>query len=303
MNVKELLDLLTRRCRVYDLEQLRYPGMPAYQPVQPGLLYFLYRHHEGYYRPEAEGPRTSASGIIIMSDQSGTHIDARCHQASDLTLPGGVRVTPETETPWGFTRLGAEEIPPLIARGLLVDVAGYKSDPLPEDGEVSLEQFRETLEKEGIAIGEGDVVLVRTGYGKFWDKHERYFRAPGISKEVTLWLAERGVLAVGADNLAWDNPHITDPETRSKLPGHLFLLARRGIYIMENLNLEELSRDRVYEYVFVGLPLKFKGSTGSPLRPIAIVPRETEAAKKVSDRLSAFIESLKEQGWEGADRL
>ncbi|MEM4303256.1 MAG: cyclase family protein [Candidatus Caldarchaeum sp.] len=263
---------MTKKCKIYDLEHVRYPGMPAYQPVQPGLLYFLYRHHENYYKPESEGPRTSSSGIIIMSDQSGTHIDARCHQASDLTLYGGIKIVPEVETPWGFTRLGADEIPPLVARGVLVDVAGHEVDPLPEDGEISLSQFMKALSNEGITIGKGDVVLVRTGYGKFWNEQGKYLKAPGISKDVSLWLADREILAVGADNLAWDNPHIIDSETRSKLPGHLHLLAKKGIYIIENLYLEELSRDKVYEYLFVALPLKFKGSTGSPMRPIAIVP-------------------------------
>ncbi len=92
MDSKEFLNLLTKQSLIYDLEHVRYRGMPAFDPVQPGLDYFLYRHHESYYRPEQDGPRTSASGIIIMSDQSGTHIDALSHQASDLKLYGGVEV-------------------------------------------------------------------------------------------------------------------------------------------------------------------------------------------------------------------
>ncbi|MCS7142935.1 MAG: cyclase family protein [Aigarchaeota archaeon] len=272
MKVRDLVELLTTKCKVYDLEQVRYSGMPAFQPVQPALLYFLYRHHKTLYNPETDGPRSSASGLIIMSDQSGTHIDARCHQASDLTLIGGIKVTGEIETPWGFTKLGADEISPLIARGVLVDVARVHADPLPEDGDVSLDQFKRALDAQNVTIRPGDVVLMRTGYGRYWNDPPKYAKAPGASKELTLWLAEQNPMAVGADNVAWDNPHYVDPDTRSRLVAHLYLLAKRGIYIIENLYLEEISRERVNEFLFIGLPLKFKGATGSPLRPIAIVP-------------------------------
>ena len=275
MNVQELVELFTKRCKIYDLEHIRYIGMPAYHPVQPGLLYFLYRHHESYWKPEEEGPRTSSSGLIIMTDQSGTHIDARCHQGDNLTLPGKegrIKITPDIETPWGFTKLGAEEIPPIIGRGVLVDVAAFKGE-LPEEYEIKLDEFQETLKNEGIEIKEGDIVLVRTGYGKYWESDpQKFMKAAGVSKEVTLWLGEKNPLAVGSDNLAFDVPKYRDPETKSKLPAHLYLLSRKGIYIIENLNLEELSRDKVYEFLFIGLSLKFKGATGSPLRPIAVVP-------------------------------
>ncbi|MDG6904468.1 MAG: cyclase family protein [Nitrososphaerota archaeon] len=270
MNTKEFLSLLSKS-RIYDLEHVRYRGMPAFDPVQPGLDYFLYRHHESYYRPDQDGPRTSASGLIIMSDQSGTHIDALSHQASDLKLYGGVDVTLDTETPWGFKKLGAEEFRPLIARGLLVDVADAVTDPMPEEHDITLTEFKTALNREGITVEKGDIVLVRTGYGKYWFTDlPKYRKAAGVAKETSLWLKEQNVAAVGADNLAFDYPEHRDPETKSLLPAHLHLLARGGIHIIENLNLEEISKDRVYEFAFVALPLKFKGATGSPIRPLAI---------------------------------
>lgn len=274
MNSKELLNLLTNQSKIYDLEHVRYRGMPAFDPVQPGLDYFLYRHHESYYRPEHDGPRTSASGLIIMTDQSGTHIDALSHQASDLTLYGGVKITPDTETPWGFKKLGAEEFKPLIARGLLVDVASAVSDPMPEEHDITIAEFRRALDNEGLTVEKGDIILIRTGYGKYWlDDLAKYRKASGIAKETSLWLKEHEISAVGADNLAFDYPEHRDPETKSLLPAHLHLLARGGIYIMENLNLEGISKERVYEFVFIALPLKFKGATGSPIRPLAIKPQ------------------------------
>lgn len=271
MNHKELLNLINQESRIYDLEHIRYRGMPAFDPVQPGLDYFLYMHHESYYKPELDGPRTSAAGLIIMTDQSGTHIDALSHQASDLTLYGGTRVTPDVETPRGFNKLGAEEIRPLIGRGLLVDVASAISDPMPEEHDITLPEFKAALTKEGLEVEKGDIVFVRTGYGKYWlNDLAKYRRAAGVAKETSLWLKDKQVTAVGADNLAFEYPDHRDAETKSLRPAHLYLLARGGIYIIENVQLEELSKDRVYEFVFIGLPLKFKGATGSPFRPIAI---------------------------------
>ena len=92
-----------------------------------------------------------------------------------------------------------------------------------------------------------------------------------MGKSGTLWAAERGVVAVGADNMAWDVPDERDPETGATLFAHVYLLPQKGIYIIENLNLEELARDRRWEFAFIAAPLKFQGATGSPLRPLALV--------------------------------
>jgi kynurenine formamidase len=92
-----------------------------------------------------------------------------------------------------------------------------------------------------------------------------------VAKSGTLWAAERGVVAVGADNMAWDQFNERDPETGSTLFAHMHLLTEKGIYILENLNLEDLARDRRWVFAFVAIPLKLEGATGSPIRPLALV--------------------------------
>ena len=94
--------------------------------------------------------------------------------------------------------------------------------------------------------------------------------AAGVAKSGTLWAAERQVVAVGADNMAWDAPDERDPETGATLFAHLRLLAQKGVYIIENLNLEGLAADRRHEFAFVGVALKLNGATGSPIRPLAL---------------------------------
>ncbi len=126
-----LADLL-RGARVYDLEQPRYFGMPIYPTHRPGYFYALHRRHRDGWQPERHGPRTGASGVLTMMEHSGTHIDALCHQACDLKLFGGLPVE-QAETQAGFTQLGIETVPPLLGRGVLLDVAGWKGlERLPE---------------------------------------------------------------------------------------------------------------------------------------------------------------------------
>jgi len=261
LTAKALLDSL-EAARVFDLEQLRYAGAPSHPAHAPGFSYFLHRHHA---RGAGEA-RTGASGIVLMPEHSGTHIDALAHQAENLTLHGGIHVDDGVQTSVGFKKLGIDTMAPIAGRGVLLDVAGgHRLDPdyaiTPDD----LEQA------ERAKIRHGDVVLVRTGYGALWSKPDEYLKAAGVSAAGTRWLIEKKVRVVGADNMAFDvmaGPK--DPDLNATLPAHVLLLVREGIPIIENLNLEELAAAKVYEFAFFCLPLKMRGATGSPVRPIAI---------------------------------
>ena len=246
---------------IFDLEQLRYAGAPSHPAHMPGFNYFLHRHH-ARGAPEA---RTGASGIIVTPEHSGTHIDALAHQAENLTLYGGVHVDEGVQTSAGFKKLGIETMAPLVSRGVLLDVAGERRlDPEYPITAADLERA------ERAEVRAGDAVLVRTGYGALWSKPDEYLRAAGVSAAGSRWLIDKKVGAVGADNMAFDVMGPADPELKVTLPGHLLLLVRSGIPIIENVNLEELAAAGVEEFLFVCLPLKMRGATGSPVRPIAI---------------------------------
>jgi kynurenine formamidase len=272
MNLQALLSAL-RACTVVELEHPRAFADPTFPAHQPGFVYSLHRRHE----PGLGEPRTSASGLFICAEHSGTHIDALCHQAENLHLHGGIQVSPDVQGPRGFTCLGVEEVDPILARGVLLDIAALHGQVLPEQYQVTAEELEACERRQALTVGEGDVVAVRTGYGRHWDDPKRYEQAAGISAAGSQWLADRRVLAVGTDNLSWDVPLVVDDTTRSTLPGHVILLVRAGIYILENLLLEELSERKAYEFVFVCLPLKMKGVTGSPVRPIALLPPHAES--------------------------
>jgi kynurenine formamidase len=249
------------QARVFDLEQLRYPGAPTHPAHMPGFNYFLHRHHA----PGAGEARTGASGIVVTPEHSGTHIDALSHQAENLTLHGGVGID-GVQTSAGFRQLGVETMAPIVARGVLLDIAGERR--LEPDYAITPDDLERATHAE---IREGDVVLVRTGFGALWSKPDEYLKAAGVSAAGCRWLVARKPRAVGADNMAFDlMTGERDPELNATLPGHILFLVRAGVPIIENLNLEELAAAKVYEYLFVCLPLKMRGATGSPVRPIAI---------------------------------
>lgn len=257
---------------VFDLEQPRTEDMPVHSSHRPGYSYLLHRHHEDEYNPGETGPRTSASGIIVCMEHTGTHIDAICHQSDDLKLFGGVTVDNRVQTSKGFTRLAVEEIPPIISSGVLLDVPkSLDTDTLKPDYAVTAEDLQRCCARQRVEVGAGDVVLVRTGNARHWNDPDRYLDGPGVTTDASYWRAEKRVLAVGADNMAWDVAGAVDPELGCPLPGHLILLARNGIYIIENLNLEELSATGNLRFQFVCIPLKLVGATGSPVRPVALI--------------------------------
>lgn len=264
-----------------DLEQPRRYGAPIFPAHAPGYVYTLHRRHE-----PGLGARTSASGTITMAEHSGTHIDALCHQAEvsdgQPRMYGGRPVDSTVQTPAGFTALGAETIPPIFARGVLLDVARHLGVSRLEPGHaVSARELAGAAEEQGTPAA-GDVVLVRTGNGALWDDPDAYGKGPGIGADASSWLAAREPLAVGTDNLAWDLPGMVAPETETTLPGHLILLVRAGIYIIENVALEILAAALADSagpaggpqptFGFCCLPLKLCGATGSPVHPLAILP-------------------------------
>jgi kynurenine formamidase len=264
----------TASMQVYDLEQPRYFGAPTFPAHAPGYVYSLHRRHEH----GAAEARTGASGTVYMAEHSGTHIDALCHQAEELHLYGGQEINAQVQTSTGFTVLGVETIPPLIAHAILLDVAKYRAVERIQTGSpITRNDLEKTARAQGVEIRQGDVVLVRTGNGAIWQQSEEYLRAGGMSADASWWVASLSVRAVGADNVAWDEVGVVDPELHVSLPGHVILLVRHGIYILENLNLEELAHDQRYESNIIVLPLKMQGATGSPIRPVAVVPANSQS--------------------------
>jgi kynurenine formamidase len=254
--------------RVIDLEQPRFAGMPMFPANAPNYTFMLHRRHE-----EGLESRTSAAGMILTADHAGTHVDALCHQAEDMRMFGGVAVTAANQQPGGVRVLSAEALPPIVRRGVLIDLVEARGDRLPPRYLVERDELEAAAERQAVGVRPGDVLLIHTGWGAAWEDPD-YISGGGMARSSGEWAVEQGVYAVGADNMSWDLPGYVDPVLGHSLPNHTLLLARAGVLIFENLLLEDLAASGAREFLFVSLPLKLVGATGSPTRPVAIIPQE-----------------------------
>ena len=208
---------------------------------------------------------SSAADSISMSGHTGTHIDALNHFSCNGRFFNGIETTDAQSWSGGIPTHSVSTIQPILRRAVLLDIAGLLGLPaLPSDFVIAPEHMAACEAR----IDPGDVVFLRTGWGKFWRDSRRYIsqvHGPGPALAGAQWLAGHGIFAAGSDTVAFE--HVPDPA----MPVHVHLLVERGVHIMENLNLEELAEHHITEFVLMAAPLKIEGGTGAPVRPLAIV--------------------------------
>ena len=174
-------------------------------------------------------------------------------------------------TPEGLTSLGVETVDPFVTRGVLIDVAAHKGVALLDGGyEITAADLSGALDRQGIRITSGDVVLIHTGWGSLWMVDNARFgvRAPGVGMDAAQFLGDQEIVMVGSDT--WGTEVLPNPDASLAFPVHQLLIAKNGIYNMENLATEVLADDQVYEFLFVYAPLPLKGAPGAPGNPVAI---------------------------------
>ncbi|GIX03478.1 MAG: cyclase [Planctomycetaceae bacterium] len=283
---------LATQGKVYDLgitysrRSYKWPGHA------PGEI-LTFRSPEGVQRQAdlpfvSRDPRQTAwhSCALFLSDNVATQIDGLAHatQGADPHWYNGFR-----EREWGGDfgprKCDAVTIPPIIARGVLIDVAGFRGmDVLPAHTPISVADLQGALAWQGTQLQPGDVVLIRTGTLKFWGEdgadHERLAQhdSAGITLESARWLVEQqGALMIGSDTSGLEYGPPPDQAERyqaqfgSFMPVHNYLLIEQGVHIGEFHYLEDLARDKVYEFCYIACTAKIRGTTaGFALRPIAL---------------------------------
>jgi len=261
------LDELLKKSKVFDLGQPYFPGMP-HHPNHPPFAYILLKKH-GDITLEKE--RISfCNDLFTMGGHTGTHLDAKAHVARNNRVSNNIDISELQDYQNGLKVMGIETTPPIVKKGVLLDIPHFLNlEVLPHDFGIGEKEMQKSAEYEGVEIEEGDVVLIRTGWIKFWNDRRKYLSieegVPGVVEDGAKYLAQKKISFTGSDTTAYDKvpPH--------HLPSHVILLVENGIQIMEMLNLEELSKNRIYAFLFIALPLKIRGGAGSPVRPIAIV--------------------------------
>jgi kynurenine formamidase len=264
-----LLATLARGTRTIELGQPLFTGMPS-SPNHPGFRMSLTRRHGDMTRPDGG---SASSEVLITGGHVGTHIDALAHVSHEGKLHGGVDAE-AAQRGGRFAEHGAERIPPIITRGVLLDVAAvYGVDVLDGGYGITRADLLAAVERAGVSPTEGDVALVRTGWARHFSEPARYLGhdsgVPGLTEDAAAWLAAAGVIATGADTTAYEQ--IPAGEGHRVLPVHRLLLVDHGIHIIEHLNLEDAAEAGLSEFLFVLTALRIVGATGSPIRPVAVI--------------------------------
>jgi kynurenine formamidase len=271
---------LVRDGRMFRLARERFSKMPLF-PGHPSFEVLSYRTPQGLRaggdHPWGE-PNEACLGymseLVMGTTHTGAHVDAHAHMtvgAEDRWHGGSARTDLGD---FGPLTGDATEIPPLWRRGVLYDVPGHRGiHALPAGEPVGADELLAIERATGVAAGEGDVALVRSGYLSGWPDPERLAALRGAGPDISAarLLADRGVVAAGSDTETFevqpapDRGHPANPQ-----PVHTLLLIECGIYILESLDLEALAAASVREFLFVALPLAIRGATGSMVDPVAV---------------------------------
>lgn len=268
----------------YDAQSFKWPGHA------PGAI-MTYRGPEGVMRQKdlkaAADPKENPDRVawhscaLFMSDNVATQIDGLAHitRGKNHQWYNGFK-----EEDWGgnfgVRKCDSTTIPPIITRGVMIDVAGFrKLEALPPHYRITTEDLVGALEAQKTKLKVGDSVFIRTGTLRYWGEngadHDkiRQHDSAGIDLDAAKWLVEQqGAILVGSDTsgLEW-SPGPMDKTPIGFIPVHRYLLTEQGVHIGEFHNLEALANDRVYEFCYVCTVNRIRGATaGFALRPIAI---------------------------------
>src|SRR6201990_2355281 len=240
---------------------------PAYPPrgfkitvVQPGQAGIL-----------GLGPNKAAYNDDIIEGWGGvgSQLDGLRHLGIEHVYYNGNKLL-DFADPTGLKKLGIEKIPPMVTRGVLLDMAAhYGTDVVKEGTAFNTKEIEEVAKKQNVEIRQGDVVIFHTGWLSLIGKDDKRFGAaePGLGVEGAKYLTSKGVVAVAADTWAVE---VIPFESKNIFEVHQILLPMNGTYILKNMDTAELAKDKAYEFMFVLGQPRFRGGVQSMINPIAI---------------------------------
>ncbi len=260
---------LVRTGEVLRLAQLLSSRTPV-PSHRCGLQHFMGRDG-GDYAAGAGRPDgfQFAEDSVVMPLHIGTHVDALCHAWYDDKLYNGYLGDTIRSTS-GAARLGVEKMPPIFTRGVLLDLVRLKGRALQPGESIGAADLEAAAAAAGVSPERGDAVLLRTGWleAQKGVKHPSFDIEPGIDAAAALWLAEREVAIVGADNFAVE---VLPFPPGKVFPVHKLLIRDYGVPLLEGLMLDPLVASGRHEFLFVASALPIVGATGSPLAPVAVL--------------------------------
>jgi kynurenine formamidase len=212
---------------------------------------------------------TGHDDLLISHLALGTSVDGLGHVGINYRYYNGLKEE-ELFSRTGLKKLGLHDVPPIVTRGVLLDMAGYAGVEYLEAGtQFNTEEIQAVADRQGVSIGKGDVVLFHTGWMAMLESDPKRYMAeePGLGKAGARYLADLGVVMVGADSRTVEVQPYADGEVA---PVHQILLAKNGVYILEHVMTAQLAADRTYEFLFVMAVPKIEGGVQGIVHPVAI---------------------------------
>ncbi|MPZ87258.1 MAG: cyclase family protein [Nitriliruptorales bacterium] len=232
----------------------------------------FYGGKDGYVR--------GTDDLIIMPLQCGTQWDALAHMVFEGKIYNGYDAT-QVSSLGALRNDIAKAREKLVGRGVLLDVARWKGKPWLDGGEVITgDDLAACAAHEGVEIGRGDIVLVRTGQigmvrhrGDWGDYAAGYSaRAPGLGLDSVPWIRGKDIAALATDT--WGAEVLPNETADVSMPLHILLIVKMGLTLGEIFDLEALAedcaRDGVYEFFFAAPPLPITRAVGTPVNPVAV---------------------------------
>jgi kynurenine formamidase len=213
--------------------------------------------------------------------QVGTQFDGLGHIGVETGAPGDKNemrwyngfTAAEMGSPYGLLKLGTQELKPIVARGILLDIQAVRGRIMNKGEVITMADVKAALKKqgmEGFKFAPGDAIIFRTGWEAYWTDPAKFNDGcPGIGMEVARWVAEDVQAGVtGGDT--WPVDAVPNPDPACVFCVHQYLQTRHGIVNQENMKLSELAKDGVYVFTYMYSPAPITGATGSMGAPIAI---------------------------------
>jgi len=263
---------------IFDLNVEYFVGMPSWVAAgDPPYGIWMTHTPQGSVNDNLSGVGSEVhekysycGDSIHLYTHCGTHIDTLNHLGFYGRFWNGWTADNDLGSRI-WNKGGLENYPPVIARGVLFDVAGaHGVDSLPDSYAVTPQDLQDAAKKEGVEFRRGDVALVRTGRMKAWpDFHGYLDRTPGISLDSAKWLCEEaGAMCIAGDTIGLEV--LPSEEPNVFLPVHCYMFATAGAQIIEVVDMEEIAAEQQYEFAFLGFPMKLRGATGAPMPSYAV---------------------------------
>ena len=261
--------------KVFDLSVEYWSGMPSWTEAgDPPFSIWMTHTPKGSlldgrsgYGPEIHEEYAYSGDSISMYTHCGTHIDTLNHMGYYGTFWNGW-TQDEHLGSMVWTKGGTDRFPPIIARGVLLDVAAMHGvDILEPHYEIDSKDLQDTARKQGVELRKGDVVLLRTGRMNMWPSIDYLSASPGINVDGARWLCEEtGAMCIAGDNIGLE----PQPYYGQYAPVHCYMFATAGALIIEVCNMQEIAAEKMYEFAFLGFPMRIRGATGAPMPSVAI---------------------------------